>query len=314
MRSTVLFLVGLILTAGWIVGCKQKQSPKPVVTLYTSIPEPVSSVMVNLFTRQTGIEVHVVRKPDSTADVYWEQGVFEMIGRADAGALAKYSSPSADGVLTRYRDSQGFWAGAGLRARTIAYRADERWTRPPQGAWDLTNLEFKGRLVMAKPTIGLGGGYIAALFQLWGDQKTREFFAALHRNDIRLVGNDAAVADDVGRGAFVAGFTNSNDCAVILADGGKLESLLPDQKEMGTLVVPITVALGIGADQQLPARQLVDYLLSQEIEQKLIQMHYAGWSARQESADLKAMEVDYHQLASQIPKAIAESTAILEGR
>lgn len=314
MLRMVVLLTGLILTAGWMGGCRKEQAPRDVVTLYTSIPEPVSSVIISLFTRQTGIEVNVVRRPDSATAVYWDQGVFEMITRADAGALAKYSSPSANGVLAQFKDPQGFWSGVGVRARVIAYRADERWTKPPAGVWDLTKPEFKGRLVMARPAVGLSGGYAAALYQLWGEQKTKDFYTALHRNDVRLVTNDATVADEVGRGAFVAGLTDSNDCAVILSEGGKLESLLPDQKEMGTLVVPTTVALAAGADQQPPARQLVDYLLSEQVEHKLIQMHFAGWSVRRESTDMKPMEVDYRELARLMPQAIAESTAILEGR
>lgn len=314
MRRMVVLLMGLFLAAGLMGGCHKQPAPKTVVTLYTSLPDSVSSVIISLFTRQTGIEVNVVRQPGSTAAVYWEQGVFEMIARAQSGQLAKYSSPSASGVLPRFKDPLGFWSGTGVRARVIAYRADERWTRPPRGVLDLTNPEFKGRLVMARPAMDFSGGYVAALYQLWGDQKTKDYFVALHRNDIRLVTNDAAVADEVGRGAFVAGLTSSDDCAVILSEGGKLESLLPDQKEMGTLVVPTTVALAAGADQQPPARQLADYLLSEQVEHKLIQMHFAGWSARQESADLKAMEVDYSELARRMPQAIAESTAILEGR
>jgi len=314
MRRMVVLLAGLILAAGWMGGCHKEPAPKTVVTLYTSIPEPVSSVIISLFTRQTGIEVNVVRRPDSATAVYWEQGVFEMIARADAGGLAKYSSPSTNGVLARFKDPQGFWAGTGVRARVIAYRADERWTKPPAGVWDLTKPEFKGRLVMARPAVGLSGGYTAALYQLWGEQKTKDYFTALHRNDIRLVANDAAVADEVGRGAFVAGLTNSNDCAVILDEGGKLEALLPDQKEMGTLVVPTTVGLASAAENQPPARQLVDYLLSDQVELKLMQMHFVEWSARQESTDLKMMKVDYRELTRRMPQAIAESIAILEGR
>ena len=122
------------------------------------------------------------------------------------------------------------------------------------------------------------------------------------------------MADEVGRGSFVAGLTDNDDCAAALAEGGKLEVLLPDQQGMGTLTMPSTVALVAGAKHPREAKKLIDYLLSAEVEQKLIKSHFAGWSVRDDSAQIKAMKLDYRQVAQEMPEAIREVMGILEGR
>lgn len=316
---------------GLAAGCQRSETPHPVVVLYTSVDEPYVSPLVKIFTQRTGIEVELrtdaeanktaglaerleAEKSNPQADVYWGNEVFHTIRLAEAGVLEKYTSPSAKDVLDRYKDPRGYWAGVGLRARVIAYRGDERWTKPPAELWDLTRPEFKGRIVMARPTAGTTGSQVAALYVVWGKEKTEEFFASLHRNEVHLVGGNSIVADEVGRGSYVAGLTDNDDCASTLAEGGKLEVLLPDQKGMGTLTMPTTVALVAGAKHPEEARKLIDFLLSAEAEQHLIKSHFAGWSVRNESAELKVMQVDYQEVARVMPQAIRQVMAILEGR
>ena len=80
------------------------------------------------------------------------------------------------------------------------------------------------------------------------------------------------------------------------ANGGKIEAVLPDQDGViGTLMVPTTVGLDRGASVARRRRsKLIDYLLSREVEQKLIDAKFAGWSVRElDAAKVKAMEVDY---------------------
>jgi iron(III) transport system substrate-binding protein len=91
--------------------------------------------------------------------------------------------------------------------------------------------------------------------------------------------------------------------------------VLPDQKGMGTLPVPTTIAVVKGAKNREAAGKLIDYLISIEVENKLIEAKFAGWSVRADvEGEIKAMDVDYSQVARIMPKAVRRATAILEGR
>ena len=52
-------------------------------------------------------------------------------------------------------------------------------------AADATSIEqlaeprFKGKIGMARPTAGTTGGFVAALYVAWGDEKADQFFRAL---------------------------------------------------------------------------------------------------------------------------------------
>ena len=114
---------------------------------------------------------------------------------------------------------------------------------------------------------------------------------------------------------MLAGLTDNDDVAATKKNGGRIEGVLPDQNDFGTLTVPTTV--GIVARERRPqaSQKLVDHLLSRETEQKLIAAGFAGWSVREtDAAKVKVMAVDYTKVAEVMPRAVRDATNILEGR
>ena len=73
------------------------------------------------------------------------------------------------------------------------------------------------------------------------------------------------------------------------------------------------MGLVAGTKQSESAKKLIDYLLSAEVEKQLIANQFAGWSVRQAS-DVKAMQIDYNEVARAMPQTVRRATAILEGR
>jgi len=62
-------------------------------------------------------------------------------------------------------------------------------------------------------------------------------------------------------------------------------------------------------------KQLIDFLLSTEVEGKLIDQKFVGWSVRDVAPErIKGMDVDLRAVAKCMPAAVREATAILEGR
>jgi iron(III) transport system substrate-binding protein len=186
----------------------------------------------------------------------------------------------------------------------------------PEGLAALAHPAVRGRVAMARPTAGTTGGHVAALYVLWGEERADAYFRSLRENDIKLLGGNAVVADQTGRGTIWIGLTDNDDVTASLREGGRLRQVLPDQDSYGTLVIPCTVAMVKGARNPEAARQLIDYLLSQEVEQKLIDAGFAGFSVRETEGKhgIRPMQIDYAEAARIMPAAIRRSVSILEGR
>lgn len=320
-------------------GCNDSDSKSAAsaetVVLYTSVDEPYARPVVAEFTKRTGITVVIrpdteatksaglaarleAERDDPRADVWWGNEVFHTIRLADAGVLAPYASPAAADVPAKYKDYEGHWAGCGLRARVIAH--SEKLIGGDLSAGgsieDLVKPELRGRIAIARPTAGTTGGHVAALYVLWGRERTIEYLKRLKDNDVKLLGGNGPVAQAVGRGDIEIGLTDNDDVIAVRRNGGTLRASLPDQDTIGTLAIPTTVALVAGAKNPGPAKRLIDYLLSAEVEQMLIAADFAGWSVRDGGTEtkFKAMDVDYDAVARAMPEAVKTATDILEGR
>ncbi|MGH7175898.1 MAG: extracellular solute-binding protein [Tepidisphaeraceae bacterium] len=309
-----------------LCGC-DKPTQKEVV-LYTSIDQPVAAPIIREFEKQTGIHVTLVTDSEASksvglaerlraeranpqADVWWSNEPFHTINLAEEGVLEAWGGSGWLGVPERFRDPNKRWACNGVRVRVIAVSG------PAQvgSLLDLTRPELKDRIAMARPTAGTTGGHVAALFVLWGDDAASEYFRKLRANNIKLLGGNSAVAEAVGRGQLFAGLTDNDDCAAVLREGGTLNTVLPDQDGIGTLLVPTSVGMVNGCKHMRLAERLIEFLLSKEVEQELMDAKFAYGSVRPGiGPQVKAMDVDYPEVARKMPEAVRRATAILEGR
>jgi iron(III) transport system substrate-binding protein len=323
----------VVICAFCTLACRRAPTPSPQfqeITLYTAVDEPVARPIVAQFEQSTGIHVNLVpdteasktagladrleaEKANPHADVWWSNEPFHTIHLADAEVLAEYESPSAAAIPAEYKDAAHRWAGTALRIRVIA--ATPKVAAKITGVEDLTKPEFRGRIGMARPGIGTVGGHVAALYAVWGDDKADAFFRALRDNRLTLLGGNSVVADTVGDGRFDAGLTDNDDCDNALHEGGSLVAVLPDQSSIGILAIPCTVALVRGAPHPDPAKKLIDYLLSPEVEDKLRAAGFSKYSVfSPPPPQVRFMKVDYPAVAKSMPRAIARAAAILESR
>lgn len=307
------------------------------VVLYTSVDEPFARPIIRKFEEQTGIKVLMKTDTEATksvglatrleaekdnpqADVWWGNEVFHTINLAERGVLAAYASPSAEKIPAQYKDAHDRWTGMALRARVIARTLQEPGDAPTRSITsilDLTKPELKGKICMARPTAGTTGGHVSAIYTLLGAEKAEAFFGELKANDVKLLGGNSVVAEYVGLGQLWAGLTDNDDVDSMLREKGKLEMVLPDQGEnqFGTLTIPCTVALVAGAKHADAAKQLIDYLLSPEVEKALLDAKFARYSVFAEGADrVKAMPVSYADVAKNLKPAVEMAMRILEGR
>jgi iron(III) transport system substrate-binding protein len=325
-------------------GCDRRGASRSELVLYTSVDEPVAWPILDEFTRRTGIHVALqtdteanksaglvarleAEKANPRADVWWGNEVFRTINLAEAGVLAPYESPAAADVPALFKDPSHLWAGSGQRARVIAVHADPaaRVVNPlPNGSIeDLARPQLKGRVALANPRAGTTSGHVAALYVLWGEAKWEQFFRALKSNDAKLLGGNADVATEVAKGTVWAGLTDNDDVANAAAEGQKVGTVLPDQGQggYGTLTIPCTVALVAGARHPEDAKKLIDYLVSAEVERRLIGAKFAAYSVREKGGEaqgssegVRPMNVDYREIAKVLRTASSRAHAILVGR
>jgi iron(III) transport system substrate-binding protein len=337
VKWVIAVVVAVGLGAVLLGGCSSSESEN-VLVVYVSVDEPIARPVLMDFQKSTGIEVRIktdaegtktaglataieAERDDPRADVYWGNEPFYTINLAEKGLLQKYESPRAAKIPAMYKDPQGRWAGTALRVRVMAVSMDWTATRPaagdgwpPLGLADLAAPRLKGRIAMARPSVGTTGGHVAAIFTALGDDKATQLFKDLKKNGMVLLGGNSEVAKRVGSGRMLAGLTDNDDVEATLLAGGRLTMVLPDQDPagIGTLLVPCTVGMVANAKHSRNARHLVDYLLSKEVERRLLEARFARYSVFDiEQQAVKAMKVDYAAVARKLPDAIARTMRIM---
>jgi iron(III) transport system substrate-binding protein len=269
-------------------GCN---SDRNRVVLYCAQDREFAEAILSAFTNRTGIQVSV--KYDSEADksvglveellrernrprcdVFWNNEILGTHRLRRAGALAEYSSPSANNFpeWTKSATYQMFAARARvfLVNRKLLGKAE-----PPQSLMELTKQQWRGRVAMARPYFGTTATNAACLFASLGDERAERLFRDLKDNAIRVVSGNKQSAQAVSRGEVTVGWTDTDDAIIEVEARHPVEIVYPDRTkgesnpELGTLFIPNTIGLIQRGPNAEAAKRLIDFLLSAEIEAEL---------------------------------------------
>ena len=279
----------------WLVVSGCARSEKRVV-LYCAQDREFAEEILHDFTKRTGLEVipkydieseksvglalEISREKNRPrCDVHWNNEILWTIRLQREGLLEPYASPSAAPFPAFAKAKDDTWHAFAERARVLLVNtklvpnAEDR----PRSLLDLTQARWKGRVVMAKPNFGTSATQAACLFEVLGADKAKQFYLDLKANRVQIVPGNKQVADGVSAGEFAVGITDTDDAIGEVAAGKPVAIIFPDRdapkdSRMGTLFIPNTVAIIRGspkAGTNTGARQLVDFLLSPEVEGKL---------------------------------------------
>jgi iron(III) transport system substrate-binding protein len=299
--------------------------------VYTSVDEPVARPILDEFTKKTGIKVVArydaeasktaglvqrlrAEKDNPRADAFWNNEIFHTINLAEEGLLADYESPAAGDVPGHFKDPKHRWAASAARIRVICFspRAGEIGR-----VEDLVDPKHKGRACMANPAFGTTSGHVASWFVLWGESEATEFLKKLKANDVKLLGGNSEVVKQIAAGTMWVGLTDNDDVESAVREGAKDLKWSPagTRKDPGALAIPCTVGLIKGAKNDAAGKKLVDYLLSREVEDRLIAAKFAKMSVRGDGGgSVPLLKIDYREVAKMMPRAVELSRKILEGR
>lgn len=310
-----------ILLIGLIAGCIQSDDGKEVV-VYTSLDQEFSEPIYKDYEKETGVKVLAKYDIESTktvgltaaliaeanqprCDVFWNNEILNTIRLERQGLLEVYVSPSAYPYPRFTKSGGGSWQGFAARARILLVNTElVAKENLPKSIFDLANAQWKGKVAIAKPLAGTTATHVACLFATLGDERTKSFLTSLVENDIQVLGGNKQVAQAVASGQVAFGLTDTDDAMIEVEKGAPVAIVYPDreEKQLGTLFIPNTVAIIKGCPHPAQAKKLIDYLLAPPVEEKLA----AGGSAQiplnpavktkarvETPATVKAMSADF---------------------
>ncbi len=329
---------GLVVVFTFLAGLFVASCGGEDIVIYCALDRNFSEPLIKEFEKRTGLKVEalfdveahktvgLVRKIKEEmdtgrvrCDIFWNNEIANTIKLKNLGALAPYISPNAADIPARFKDSGGYWAGFAARARVLIVNTEllPDPDKRPGSFEDLVSPEWKGKGGIAKPLTGTTASRGAVLFQKLGAAGAEAFFERIIEMDVYLTPGNANLMKQVRKGKYAFGFTDTDDFNVARADGYPVAAVYPDQGEgqMGTLVIPNTVALIKNGPHPEAAKKLIDYILSKEVEERLahsssaqIPLHPGVKTpdhVKVPGKDFRPMEVDFEQAAKDFDRCQA---------
>lgn len=294
----------LCLAISSLGGCARSDddhSPSPInnssttITLYTSVDDSFAQMVIDAFSKETGIRVNILGDTEATkttglvtriqaemkhpvADVWWSSEpmgtiLLDRAGALEAGAM-RGSVP--DDWPEALRSDSWSWVGMAMRARVIAYARD-RVSQPATTLAEMADPNFKGRIGMARPQFGTTRIHMAMLADQWGIESFTAWLQAVEKNNIRLYDGNARVVQAITMGEIDIGLTDTDDVWSGQSNGWEVDLVYEavdntgQWPSNGPTLIPNTVAVIQGAQNPQAARQLAAYLVSPAVEEMLYQ-------------------------------------------
>ncbi|HEX9297905.1 MAG TPA: extracellular solute-binding protein [Polyangiaceae bacterium] len=305
------------------MGCQRRNE----VVVYTSVDQVVAEPILDGFEKQFGVRVRAVFDTEETkstgvlnrliaeggrpqADVFWSGDPVRPFLLVNRGFVEAYRSPNAHDIPPSFKAANGEWSGFAARARVLIVNKNLVPSDPPKSIRDLIHVRWKDKAAIANPLFGTTTMHVAALFAVWGDEKTRAFLNALRANGVRVASSNGEVKRLVSGGEVAFGLTDTDDADEALKEGAPIQVVYPDQDELGTLLMPTTVLLMKGDPHPDLGKKLIDYLLTRDVERGLAESaaHLPVRAGIPTPADVRAatslrfMDVDYGKVGAELER------------
>jgi iron(III) transport system substrate-binding protein len=248
------------------------------VVVYSSVDEENAKKVLDAFTKATGIQVRFTflssgpavarleaEKGNPRADLWFGAPSENHVAAKEKGLTQPYRSPHGQELAPRFRDQDGYWTsfymnplGLGLNTKVLK----DRGAPVPESWEDLLRPEFRNQIQMPSPqTSGTGYNMVAALVQMWGEDRAFEYLKKLHPNvqTYTQSGTAPSKAAAIGQAAIGIQFTPA---FLQLADEGYPLQLVFPKEGVGFEAPAISIVKG--APNLAAAKKLVDWFLTVE--------------------------------------------------
>ncbi len=196
------------------------------------------------------------------ADIIWTSEVPDFYQMRDEGLLEKYQPAGFDELLNPFDDYDGSFTAARLGTLGIVINVNKIQTDPAGWETIATDPLYKNSFGIADPALsGTAFMSIALLEKQFG----WDYIVRLHDNGATKSKGSGRVIDDTADGALNACLGVDYITAGKIDKGSPLKMVYP--KEL--LMVPSPVAIFKDAEHKDNAKKFVDYLMTQEAQQKV---------------------------------------------
>lgn len=277
--------------------------PNRTVVLYSSVDSDFLKLVLPDFEKTTGITVQLVGDTEATkstglvqrliaekdrpkADVWWSSEALGTIKLSRLGILEPYTSEKNEkdfpaGWPSSLRSKTLDWYAFAQRPRTLVYSTTRLKEKPVNVT--AAFLAAGPRAGMARPQFGTCRGHMA--FYCSQDPVAfTDWLASLHKNGLRLYTGNGDVVRAVANGEIDVGFTDYDDVIAGQALGYPVAAAFPADAKFPLPLTPNTAAIVKGAPQPALARQLLDYIISAQVEAALAASDSKNWPVRPEVA------------------------------
>lgn len=284
--------------------------------MYSSVDDVLLRAVAGKFRERTGIRVKIVGDTEATkvtglvqrliaernsprADVWWSSEAMGTLSLANEGLLdvsqTKHEADFAGGWPSGLRDEEQRWRGFAQRARVMV--VSESRVKPdarPARLRDLTMPAWRGRVGMARAQFGTTRNQIAAIAAIAGVGALEAWLKAMKANEVRMYDGNSPVVRAVADGEIDVGLTDTDDVYAGAREkwpvGMVFESVDAADAEaeglvsVGPLMIPNTAGLVKGRPHAAEAQELLDFLLSADVERMLAESESRNFPIRAEVA------------------------------
>lgn len=317
-----------ILVLVWIgcfAGCLRKSDNEVIVysALDREFSEPIlddleQELQVTILTKfdqesnkTVGLVSGIIQQQERPqADVFWNNEILHTLRMEKLGLLEVYPGSNPEAFPSQFTSADFRWHGFAARARVLIVNTDliPDQQQRPDSIYDLMDPRWKGKCAMARPLFGTTATHAAVLISELGNEEAKKLLNGIASNAV-IEGGNKQVAVKVARGEYAFGITDTDDAMIELEQANPVVIVFPDQgqDQLGTLLIPNTLAIIKNGPNPERAKRLVDRLLRSDIEERLAR----GASAQiplskkvkiksrvePETGHLKIMAVDFEKAA-----------------
>ncbi len=264
------------------------------VVLYSSNQPELLDAVAQDFQKKTGVKLTVVRmgtgeamkrieaeKANPLADVFWS-GDVSVLDNAKAN-FAPYDSPEAKTLPAGYKEKDNKWTAANTHLMIVMANTSLVPEAELPKSWkDLLDPKWKGKIVMANPQkSGSAYAQLYALNKILGWEGVQKLI-----ENVKVLDSSSLIYKGTAAGEFPLGITMEYAAFRYIAGGDKnVKIIYPTD---GVISAPEGAAIIANSKNPKEAKMLVDYLLSQDVVNKIYQDYYRR-PARPDAAKVEGM-------------------------
>lgn len=266
------------------LGAGSPAMPEELV-LYCSPQIEWCEVMVEAFTRETGIEVAMTRKSSGETfaqikaeadnprgDVWWGGTGDPHLQAAEEGLTEVYQSPMLSQLhpWAQKQAEQSGYRTVGIYAGALGFGynselLEQLGAKPPECWADLTSPAFVNEIEIANPnSSGTSYTTLATMVQLLGEDAAFDYLRELNNNIAQYTKSGSAPIKDAARGEVTIGIVFQHDAVTQTVEGFPIVTVAPCE---GTGYEIGSMSIIKGGPNPESAKKFYDFALRADVQE-----------------------------------------------